>query len=34
VAIGGFAHDYIWDILNSDVTNKIAEGLITKWNAI
>ena len=34
VAIGGFAHDYIWDILNSDVTNAIAEGLITKWNAI
>jgi hypothetical protein len=34
VAIGGFAHDYIWDILNSDVTNAIAEGLITKWNAV
>ncbi len=34
VAIGGFAHDYIWDILNSEVTDKIAEGLITKWNNI
>ena len=34
VAIGGFAHDYIWDILNSDVTNAIAEGLITKWNVV
>lgn len=34
VAIGGFAHDYIWDILNSEVTKEIAEDLITKWNAV
>ena len=32
VAIGGFKHDYIWDILNSEVLDGIAEGLIGKWN--
>lgn len=32
VAVGGFHHDYIWDILNSDVTDKIAEGVISIWN--
>ena len=32
VAIGGFKHDYIWDILNSEVLDGIAEGLINKWN--
>ena len=31
VAIGGFGHDYIWDILNSDVLDKIAEGVINNW---
>ena len=31
VAIGGFGHDYIWDILNSEVLDKIAEGVINNW---
>ena len=31
VAIGGFGHDYIWDILNSEVLDKIAEKVINKW---
>ena len=31
VAIGGFGHDYIWDILNSEVLDKIAEGVIDNW---
>ena len=32
VAVGGFRHDYIWDILNSEVTDGIAEGVIGIWN--
>ena len=32
VAIGGFHYDYIWDILNSEVTDEIANGLINQWN--
>ena len=32
VAVGGFHHDYIWDILNSEVTDGIAEGVISIWN--
>ena len=31
VAIGGFAHDYIWDILNSKVLDGIAENVISNW---
>lgn len=31
VAIGGFHHDYIWDILNSEVLDKIANGVINNW---
>lgn len=31
VAIGGFGHDYIWDILNSEVLDEIAEGVINNW---
>lgn len=31
VATGGFHYDYIWDILNSEVTDAIATGLIDKW---
>ncbi len=31
VAIGGFAHDYIWDILNSQVLDGIAENVISNW---
>lgn len=34
VAIGGFHYDYIWDILNSEVTDEIATGLINQWNKI
>jgi len=34
VAIGGFHYDYIWDILNSEVTDEIAKGLINQWNTI
>ena len=34
VAIGGFHHDYIWDILNSEVTDKIAEGVINNWFSV
>jgi hypothetical protein len=33
VTTGGFRHDYIWDILNSDVTDAIAGEIIGKWNA-
>ena len=33
VAIGGFHYDYIWDILNSDVTDAIAKDVIEKWNS-
>ena len=34
VSVGGFKHDYIWDILNSEVLDDIAEGLINKWNEV
>ena len=34
VAIGGFHHDYIWDILNSEVKDKIAEGVINNWFSV
>ena len=34
VAIGGFHYDYIWDILNSEVTDEIATGLINQWNKV
>lgn len=34
VAIGGFHYDYIWDILNSKVTDEIAKGLINQWNKV
>ncbi len=34
VAVGGFSHDYIWDILNSEVTDKIAEDVINNWNSV
>lgn len=33
VTTGGFRYDYIWDILNSEVTDAIAEQIITKWNS-
>jgi hypothetical protein len=32
VATGGFRYDYIWDILNSEVTDAIATEIITNWN--
>lgn len=28
----GWKPDYIWEILNSDVTDEIAKGIITQWN--
>ena len=31
VSVGGFSHDYIWDILNSEVLDKIAEDVINNW---
>lgn len=31
VSLGGFKYDYIWDILNSDVYEGIANDLIGKW---
>ena len=34
VAIGGFHYDYIWDILNSDVTDAIAKEVINQWNKV
>ena len=34
VAIGGFKHDYIWDILNSEVKDKIAEDIINNWYSV
>lgn len=34
VAVGGFHYDYIWDILNSEVTDDIATGLINQWNKV
>ncbi len=30
ITVGGFRYDYIWDILNSEVTDKIAEGVINQ----
>lgn len=33
IAMGGFHHDYIWDILSSDVTDEIAQGIINNWNS-
>ena len=33
VVMGGFQYDYIWDILNSEVTDEIARQVIDKWNA-
>ena len=32
VSIGGFKYDYIWDILNSDALEGIANDIIGKWN--
>lgn len=34
ITVGGFRYDHIWDILNSEVTDKIAEGVITKWKGV
>lgn len=34
VTIGGFKHDYIWDILNSEVKDRIAEEIINKWYSV
>ena len=34
VTVGGFHYDYIWDILNSEVTDEIATGLINQWNKV
>lgn len=34
VAVGGFHYDYIWDILNCEVTDEIATGLINQWNKV
>lgn len=34
ITVEGFRYDYIWDILNSEVTDKIAEGVITKWKGV
>lgn len=31
VATGGFKFYYVWDILNSDVTDAIAKGIINQW---
>ena len=31
VVNGGFKHYYIWDILNSEVTDAIARGIINQW---
>lgn len=31
VVMGGFHYDYIWDILNSEVTDAIAKELIEQW---
>lgn len=33
ITIGGFHYDFIWEILNSDVTDAIAKEVITRWNA-
>lgn len=32
ITIGGFEYDYIWDILNSEATSKIATEVISEWN--
>lgn len=32
VVMGGFQYDYIWDILNSELTDEIASQIINKWN--
>ena len=32
ITTGGFHYDYIWDILNSEVKDQIAEEIINKWN--
>lgn len=32
VVMGGFRYDYIWDILNSELTDEIASKIINKWN--
>lgn len=32
VVMGGFRYDYIWDILNSELTDEIASQIINKWN--
>lgn len=32
VVMGGFRYDYIWDILNSELTDEIANQIINKWN--
>lgn len=33
IVTGGFEYDYIWDILNSDVTDQIAKEAITHWDS-
>lgn len=33
IVIGGFHYDFIWDILNSQVTDAIAKEVINSWNA-
>lgn len=33
VVMGGFHYDYIWDILNSEVTDEIANQVIANWNS-
>ena len=33
VVMGGFHYDYIWDILNSEVTDEIARQVIANWNS-
>lgn len=32
ITMGGFHYDFIWDILNSQVTDAIAKEVINKWN--
>ena len=33
IVTGGFEYDYIWDILNSAVTDQIAKEAITHWDS-
>ena len=33
IVTGGFEYDYIWDILNCDVTDQIAKEAITHWDS-